>query len=215
MTSKRKLAGLGIAFVVVGLMVVTNPSEDRHLDAFAGRVQAWQSGHAQTCHLCDSVTDADQLRLMAISRIDRGGILIGDGLQRENYVLFSVLTREGIADARTFGFLGCVFGPTFSSPFPCPQRNSVVVPEPRHVSEFDSQFSFSVLADGSLAHNGESVTQTELESRLVTIRDKETTAIVIEVAAKCRHAEVTRVVDWVSSLGFGLVQMSVAAEADQ
>ena len=214
MTKKLKLAAFGIACVVISMLVLTNPSEDRHLDAFVRKAQAWQSAHVQNCEFCDSVMDADDLRLMAMSRTDKGTIFYGDGLRRKNYVLFSVLTEKGIWDARTFGCCGKFFGPIFASPFPCIQQNSVVLPEPRELSESDSTFRFSLLADGSLARNGESITQTELESQLDAIADKEATSIILEVDADTRNIVVTKIIELLSEHGFDSIRMSVTSNGE-
>lgn len=214
MTRKLKLAAFGIACVVISVLVLTNPSEDRHLDAFVRKAQAWQSAHIQTCEFCDSVTNADDLRQMAISRFHHGAIFYGDGLRRKNYFLFSVLTQKGISDARTFGCCGKFFGPIFTSPFPCPQQISIVLPDARADSEFDSTFRFSLLADGSLARNGESITRTELEAQLDAIADKEATAITMEVEASTRNTETTKIIELLSLHGFDSIRMTVTRNSE-
>lgn len=212
MTPKRKFALASIIFAFIVAAVLTNPSEDRHLDQFVRNVQAWQAQHVQSCDSCDSVADAEDLRLAAVSGMDQGGILVGGGLRRESYLFFSVLTHEGMRDARTIGFLGCVFGPFRSTPFPCPQQNTLDLPDARYPSDLDVGFRFSLLPDGSLEYNGEPVSRDELKSRLDAIVNKEATTILIEAHPNSRVSKTEGIEDWVSSLGFEMVMVSVTRE---
>jgi hypothetical protein len=194
----------GIAVVVIAIMALSNPSEDKQLDRFVATAQAWQAEHVQSCSYCDSVTDADELRMIATSKFDEGGIMLGEGLRRKNYLVFSVLTREGLADAATVGILGCVFGPTFPTPYPCPEENRVALPEAHSASEFAATFSFTVLADGSLMHDGAPVTRDELESRLNAIANNATTMVTIKFSPGTKFQTVNEVAKWASSLGFAV-----------
>lgn len=213
MRVKRKAIVVAGVLSLVTFVVLANPSEDQHLDRYVSQVHAWQLAHVQSCALCDEVMDANDLRLLAVSASDQSGTIINGGLRRKSYMVFSVLTNGGLLDARTVGFLGLVFGPSFRAPCPCPRENGLVIPGPRDNSQSTSTFVISVRADGTIVQQGRPVTREQLQSRLRMDAQQATTEIVIEADQQAEMTTVMDLVDWVTSLGFTSVTVKTAPSA--
>lgn len=206
MSKKFLIALLSLVCILALALIVANPSEDRHLNAIVARFLAWRGEHARDCPKCqgDSI-DENQLKLAILSDATPEGIDVGAGLHRRSYIFFSVMTKEGLADARTTGALGFVFGPTYKKPYHCLHKDidRVELPRIQELSDFVHLVEISLNADRSCVYDGKKLTIEDLMSRLDAIENKEDTAVVVRADGEAHSVDVSFVTQWISSRGFG------------
>ncbi len=196
LTWKTKALIASAPLVAIVGAVLTNPSQDRHMDKWVRVAQQWEAEHLVSCPNCTALTSSEQLQRVL------GDIYIQGNLRRRNYGLFSAISPNGLREAKTVGVYGMVFGPRFEGSYRCPSDMTLSLPETTEFASSPEVLEFSLEADETILHEGMPISRQQLTDLIHNVDDTRTTGVKLRVHRDCSSRLVNQITQECSERGF-------------
>jgi len=175
------------------------------MDKYVRVAQQWEAEHLVSCPNCTTPTSTEQLHRVL------GEVIIRGDLRRRNYGLFSLLSPNGLPEAKTVGVYGMVFGPQFEGSCPCPSDVKLSLPEITNFASSPEVLRFSLEADETILHEGMPISRQQLTDLIRNVEDTRTTGIELRAHRDCKSRFVNQIVHECSERGL-TIRMAVQVE---
>ena len=180
------------------LLILTNPSEEKHLQRIDDEYFAQEVAHVESCKECQLAKTTPTKTVL-----DRK-MLADLGYERTTYFLFSAMSPDK-GRISTFGVMGIVWvSEKQKVEYVCPTASAAKIPTTDPV-DYENAMLIRMSADRSFRYNDRPLSFQELQALLRKIENKEDISIVLQSSEDLKIRDVTKAQSWIMEQGFSQV----------